>query len=49
MVDYCTLEDDIDYDEASFDHFSSALTGLNTTTMPLNLLVKVRSRSSSGQ
>ena len=39
MTDYCTLEGDIDHDEASFDHFRSELTCL--TPMPFNLLVKV--------
>ena len=34
IVDYCTLEGDIDQDEASFDHFTSELTCLTLQKCP---------------
>ena len=48
IVDYYTLEGDIDHDEASFDYFRSELGDLyDANTISFNLLVKVRSRSRS--
>ena len=44
MSDYCTLEGTIDYVEA-FLSYKVRTNLTDTTTMPFNLLVKVRSRS----